>query len=426
VLSHRCLPILLLCSCSSGGGGAALAITSSAPTLATIRMPYAYALTSAHGAGPVTYQLLAAPAGMSVDAAGMVTWNPQYADLGTHPVSIEASDGTHTATQDFDLRVNQGMLLGTALSWRGHTSGGSPQDVIDHLAGHSPWGSIVAFHANWRDPGDSGGEIPNLATFAMTTAALHGFVPAVGIGWADGSGAPDLTSDSEPANDSWTNLETRDEFRQMLVDFAMANKPPYLFLGNETNTYALTHSAAEWSAWLSEYGECYDAIKAVSPTTLVFTVFQLEHLLGLGANNGWSDPARWDLVDDQVALGKLDALGFTSYPYFEYPTPAAIPAGYYGEIALHWTGPVIFTEIGWLASASVPYPGSESDQAAYVARFFELTQDLDLEYACWLFLHDWDGQAALPAFHDIGFRSNDGSVIRTSDAAWRAEASLRE
>lgn len=176
-----------------------------------------------------------------------------------------------------------------------------------------------------------------------------------------------------------------------------------------------------------EYEACYDANKAVSPQTLVFTVFQLERLKGVGGGTtGWSNGATWEVVDELETAGKADAIGFTAYPYFEYADPSLIPADYFDEIALHWSGPVIFTEIGWKASATFPYPGDETDQADFVDVFFEGTRDLDLEYVAQLFLHDWDGQASLPPFVDIGLRSNDGSVIRASDAVWRAAVSLRE
>ena len=48
------------------------------------------------------------------------------------------------------------------------------------------------------------------------------------------------------------------------------------------------------------------------------------------------------------------------------------------------------------------------------------------EYATWLYLHDFDGQATTPGFMDIGFRSNDALVIRPSDVTWQAAVDLRE
>jgi hypothetical protein len=46
--------------------------------------------------------------------------------------------------------------------------------------------------------------------------------------------------------------------------------------------------------------------------------------------------------------------------------------------------------------------------------------------ATWLFLHDWDGEAATPAFAGIGFRDNLATDVRRSDSEWRSAVSLRE
>ncbi len=55
---------------------------------------------------PLTYTLVAPPAGMVVDANGLVSWQPDPSQLGDHPIRLRASDGRGgTASQDFTLRV---------------------------------------------------------------------------------------------------------------------------------------------------------------------------------------------------------------------------------------------------------------------------------------------------------------------------------
>lgn len=191
------------------------------------------------------------------------------------------------------------------------------------------------------------------------------------------------------------------------------------------NIYYRTHSAAEWELWLSEYSVCYDSIKAVSANTVVFTTFQYELLKGVGRYSGWNFPENWQSLVGIVETDRVDALGFTSYPYFEYDTPNDIPSDYYNEITEHWNGPVIFTEIGWLGGQSAPFPGGESDQAQFISRFFDLSENLELLYVTWIFLHDWDGQDNLPAFRFIGLRENDGTH-RLADTAWQTEVAARE
>jgi hypothetical protein len=383
----------------------------------------------AHAAGlqlPTTWSLVQGPVGMAIDMEGVVTWTPALVDMGDHVVEIEATDGVRIVAQTWDLSVHQDLLMGVTYSPKGHSMTSSGEDVIDFLTTSDPWGRLIAFNSPWRDSVADAGMVPEMAEFAMDFETHLGIESAVGIGWAAADGTADLLSDGDALDNSWSNQETRDEFLAMLTDYAGTYKPTYLFLGNEINSWYWTDPAG-WSDWLSMWEECYDGIKAVSPLTMVFTVFQLERLKGLGAGTvGWTDPPHWNLVDDIVATGKLDAIGFTSYPYFEYATPGAIPADYYGEIAMHWDGIVIFTEIGWPATAAAPYPGGEMDQADFVSEFLGRVETVDVEYAVWRFLHDWDGQAATPEFTDTGFRDNDASVIRLSDPLWQTEVELRE
>lgn len=417
-------PVALLAACGGGGGGGGgIEITSAPAHEAEIRADYSYTVQVGSKNGPVTYELLDGPSGMTLSASGLLEWTPTYADLGQVQVEVKVRDDESSDRQAWTLRVHQGIALGTTLSPRGHTSSSTSQDFIDHYSGHDPYGHIIAFHTNWRESVTDDGEIPSVALAAMAGAQAYGYTPAVGFGWTDGAGDPDLTSESDGVDNSWSNAETASEFLAMVTDFATTYQPPYLFLGNETNSYFMTHSSGEWSAWLTVLGDAYDAVKAASPGTLVFTVFQLERMKGLPP---WSEAPHWELVDELETAGKLDAIGFTSYPFLGASTPSALPADYYDEIAEHWTGPVIVTELGWLSAPSPPYPGSEADQEEFVSTFFELTDDLDLEYVTWLFLHDWDGDSGEPLVKGIGFRDNLATVVRLSDAAWRAAVGLRE
>jgi hypothetical protein len=282
------------------------------------------------------------------------------------------------------------------------------------------YGSIVAFHSAWRDSVDSAGAEPTLGTFAADQVTDSGVTLAIGFGWSDGAGQPDLASSETPGDNSWTNAETRADFLAMVTAYARDHQPPYMFLGNEINTYWLANAGADWADWVSEFSDCVTAIHDASPNTRVFTVFQLEHMAGLGTKNGWSDPPHWQLLDDFAGIA--DGIGFTTYPYFEYETPADIPATYYEEIANHYDGPVYFTELGWLAASAIPYTGSDVEQADFVPRFFALTPSLPTVYSTYLFLNDPIG---LPtAFAEIGLRDETGQP-RAVDATWRAEVLSR-
>lgn len=379
--------------------------------------------------GGTRYELriVSGPPGMTVSQlSGQYSWTPALADLGTHAIVLDVvqEDTGNTDTQSFDLRIHQGLELGVTLSPRGHTGASTPDDFVAHYQDRTR-GRLRAFHGNWRGSVATAGVIPEHALAGMAGAASFGYVPAIGIGWADGNGVPDLTSGSSAEN-SWLNAETRQLFLDMVTQLATDHRPPFLFLGNEINLYYEAHTQTEWDAWVSELEACADAIHAASPQTVVYTTFQLEFLTGLGANAGWAGPARWELVDDVTASGKLDAIGFTTYPYLEYDTLGELPADHWNGILAHTTGPVIFSEVAWPAAAHAPYPGDELDQADFVSTFLDGISGLDVLYAAWLFDHDWDQELTVPAFASTGLRDNLELVPRAADAVWQAEVQRRQ
>ena len=376
------------------------------------------------------------PPGMFVGRSGELDalWTPALADLGEQEIILDITGlGTipgsvltefDTVRLSFTLRVHQDLELGTTLSPRGHSLLSTAGDFAEYFQDREH-GRVVAFIGPWRASVAAAGEVPPHALAAIEAERDFGIVPAIGFGWSDPAGMPDLESDSSAEN-SWLNAETRQEFLALVTAFAMQSRPRYLSLGNDTNVYFESHSEAEWDAWLGELEACADAIHAVSPDTLVATSFQLEFLMGLGANAGWSGPARWELVDQLEAGGKLDALGFTTYPHLEYDTLAEVPAAHWSEIAAHWSGPVFFTELAWPAAPHAPYPGDELEQADFVSFFLDGVAELDIEYATWLYLHDWDLEAGFPVVATTGLRDNLGLVMRPADLIWRAEVALRQ
>jgi hypothetical protein len=83
-------------------------ITSTPPEPATVGSPYVYQVTATDPSGaPLTYSLLAAPAGMTIDAAsGLVSWTPTASQLGNQSVAIQAADPSGaSASQTFTLVV---------------------------------------------------------------------------------------------------------------------------------------------------------------------------------------------------------------------------------------------------------------------------------------------------------------------------------
>jgi len=81
--------------------------TSVAPTAAVEGQALSYQATASDADGDsLTFRLLTGPAGAATTAAGLVTWTPGAAQVGTQRLSLEVSDGRGgTAVQTFDVTV---------------------------------------------------------------------------------------------------------------------------------------------------------------------------------------------------------------------------------------------------------------------------------------------------------------------------------
>jgi RHS repeat-associated protein len=68
---------------------------------------YLYAVQASDAdADPLTFSLPTAPAGMTIDTTGLVTWQPTAAQLGLNPVQVRVTDGRGGfATQTFQINV---------------------------------------------------------------------------------------------------------------------------------------------------------------------------------------------------------------------------------------------------------------------------------------------------------------------------------
>jgi hypothetical protein len=92
---------------NGGGGGNPPTITSAPMTNGTQGQPYTYQVTGSDPDGDVlSFALDVAPAGMAIDASGLITWTPDGAQVGSHPVTVRVSDaGGLSVTQSYSVAV---------------------------------------------------------------------------------------------------------------------------------------------------------------------------------------------------------------------------------------------------------------------------------------------------------------------------------
>lgn len=307
---------------------------------------------------------------------------------------------------------------GTAWGIAGVTPRGFPRPTADDwrayyesVAGLGGWQG--AFGSWTKEDG-----LPSVVRTQAGVGAQYGFrsIPLAGFHRDAGPGRVALT------------VDFRDEaqataYTQALVTLAREQRPAFLGTGNEVNRIAEQDPAA-YEAWAKRLPAIVEAVHAASPGTKVFVTYQLEMLLGRAGLTGRPAGApQWALLD-RVAPA-LDLVAFTTYPYFDYATPEAVPASYYRDAAAEATRRgargVAISEAGWPGAVipalrGDPRDGSPEEQAAFVRRLPALLEGVRPAFVLWAFDHD-PGLSGTP-FDTVGLYANDGAA-RPALAAWR-------
>ncbi|HSX00816.1 MAG TPA: hypothetical protein VLF67_01120, partial [Candidatus Saccharimonas sp.] len=176
-------------------------------------------------------------------------------------------------------------------------------------------------------------------------------------------------------------------YAQQAASFAATNHLKYLGLGIEVNRIYAT-SPASFNTFVDLFNQSAAAIKAASPSTQVFTTFQLEQLRGLtgGLSGAKSVTPQWGLLDRFAAA---DFLAFTTYPSVYFHHPGDVPASYYADITAHTIKPVAFSEIGWPSQTpAAGWTATPQEQAGFITLFGQLTTSLNPTFIIWSFLYD--------------------------------------
>ncbi len=301
------------------------------------------------------------------------------------------------ATRLPKVERHKGSYKGVSLSPRSFQS----DDFTDFFQKVKQTGEMVMWAGDWSKLSDVVGNAPRVTA---ELATIYDYIPLIEVQFFT------QTSDAlvRPLDET-----TRQIYRDSAVNFAQKYKPQYLGLGIEVNIL-YEKSPEEFNRFVQFFDEVYDAVKATSPNTKVFTVFQLERMKGLqgglfGGTNDLSN-AQWQLLDN---FPKSDLMAFTTYPSLIYQAPSEIPLDYYVEIKSHTAKAIAFTEIGWHSDVGpVGWESSEAEQAEFVRTFFNLTRELNMEIAIWSFMYDQD--VNMP-FNSMGLiRRSDG----TAKLAW--------
>ncbi|MEM9189324.1 MAG: putative Ig domain-containing protein [Myxococcota bacterium] len=170
-------------------------------TQSTADDPYGYAATATDpdGDSPLTWSLPTAPAGMAVSPAGVASWSPTEADVGSHPVTLRVADPSGAfAEQNYVLVIVTGQepptfvttptftaSPGTLYSYDAEATDPDPGDSVTYSLDLAPSGMTVDPSSGLVSWTPAHAQIGNntvrlLATDTTSRVAIQEFVIAVG------------------------------------------------------------------------------------------------------------------------------------------------------------------------------------------------------------------------------------------------------
>jgi hypothetical protein len=249
-------------------------------------------------------------------------------------------------------------------------------------------GGIVLANGSWRDSFPASGIIPKFQKdICNLQPSPFPYTDMVVFAW----GTPtqpytlylDVPGDS---TNNWTNSTARTLFLKMLISAADSLKPSYFFIGNEISFY-WEQDSADYLNWVGFYNQAYDSVKIHSPSSKIGTVFNYEHLSGNGKLIGWNTPY-WNALNI-IDTSKIDILGLTVYPFFNYAAADTIPLNYLTPLFNKMGNkPIAITETGWPADSLLAnWYCSPQQQVNYVNKLFAIINGQNVEAVNWLYLY---------------------------------------
>lgn len=322
-----------------------------------------------------------------------------------------------TMIDGIDLELTAEVIKGFGISPEGFPASYETFGEFLQEVATVPNGAVM-YNGAWRNDiegGTDSGDIPETAAAIMVQAANFNYTPIIVFGWRTDESDLHLSSPENPI-DNWTNVEAREKFGAMLVNFAQTYHPPFLFLGNESDAYYISNPE-DYARWIEFYDFAYALIKTVSPETQVGPIFQFDRMSGQALLNGWTE-AHWGALESHN-LNYVDLIGITLYPWFSYATPDEIPDDYLqplidriGEL------PIAITETGWPADAlgaDLPWEASPDLQVSYISAINRMVNGLDLKMLNWLHLYPMQPIENNPvywqAFGSLALYNHDGKPL---------------
>lgn len=221
---------------------------------------------------------------------------------------------------------------------------------------------------------------------------------------------------------NFANPRVRATFTHYVLWLVREFQPRYLGLASEINTYADAHPE-DFPHYLSLYRELYAQVKAEAPETQIFVSFQwedLNNLLPAAAEGRAAYATNWEQVE--AFEPELDVWVISSYPFFVFPTGAAIPADYYTPLLARTAKPLAVAEGGFATQPLQPGGpgGTPQDQVDYLNA---IHAQLGGRLAFWVYLllNDFN-----PASYAAAMRGQGQAEADVTTLGFFASVGLRE
>lgn len=178
--------------------------------------------------------------------------------------------------------------------------------------------------------------------------------------------------------------------QQRVAEYALAISreihPTWLGLAAETNLIRAIAPPALYHAVRATAHQTATALQAANTTARLYVSVQVEVAWGWASSTRTYIGIAQDLEDFPFA----ELIGLSSYPYFVYSDPSAIPADYYSRIRTEAARPVMVVEGGWSSRPVGPIVSTETRQRNYLARQAELLDRAEAVLVVQLTFADFD------------------------------------
>ena len=173
------------------------------------------------------------------------------------------------------------------------------------------------------------------------------------------------------AGKSIAQPDIQQKYKSFVIAMDSILKPEHLGLALETNLIRIASTPAIYNGMKQAANDVAKELKIKNSKAKLSVSIQVDLAWG-----GLGGLPYQGIAQDLVDFPFIEELGFSSYPYLIYNTPAEIPQDYYTRLMSGINLPVFVSEGGW-ASKSVTTPSrsfisSDAIQKEYVERHHQL------------------------------------------------------